>query len=229
MAFPFRLQHWHPISTAPCNRDVELRVADGTATSTLEFPCKQTNAGDWINSDFGTPIRIRPVEWRAWRYAHSLQPQPQPVKIKGRLGAPRRAPSAVRSSPQTVKPSDQSIRPIRPARPARPSRPVRRRNLAAVAYVLIGIVTTAAAAASLTQISARAFALGFMAPTPPAAGHVAAARHVAAASLPRAGDSCNDFGASFLNAACSSRPKKHVFRGAHRVATLVVGRPAAPQ
>jgi len=223
MAFHFRLQHWHPISTAPCNRDVELRVADGTAISTLEFPCKQTNAGDWINSDFGTPIRIRPVEWRAWRYAHSLQPQPQPVKIKGRLGAPRRAPSAAQSSPQAVKLSDQSIRPIRPARP------VRRRNLAAVAYVLIGILTTAAAAASLTQISARAFAVGFMAPTPPSSGHVAAARHVAAASLPRAGDSCNDFGSSFLNAACSSRPKKHVFRGAHRVATLVVGRPAAPQ
>jgi hypothetical protein len=223
MAFHFRLQHWHPISTAPCNRDVELRVAEGTAISTLEFPCKQTNAGDWINSDFGTPIRIRPVEWRAWRYAHSLQPQPQPVKIKGRLGVPRRAPSAQRSSPQAVKLSDQSIRPIRP------NRPVRRRNFAAVAYVLIGIVITAAAAASLTQVSARAFALGFMAPTPPSVGHVAAARHVAAASLPRAGDSCNDFGSSFLNAACSSRPKKHVFRGAHRVATLVVGRPAAPQ
>jgi hypothetical protein len=229
MAFHFRLQHWHPISTAPCNRDVELRVAEGTAISTLEFPCKQTNAGDWINSDFGTPIRIRPVEWRAWRYAHSLQPQPQPVKIKGRLGVPRRAPNARRSSPQAVKLSDQSIRPIRPIRPVRPSRPVRRRNFAAVAYVLIGIVTTTAAAASLTQISARAFALGFMAPTPPSAGHVAAARHVAAASLPRAGDSCNDFGSSFLNAACSSRPKKHVFRGAHRVATLVVGRPVAPQ
>jgi hypothetical protein len=220
MAFHFRLQHWHPISTAPCNRDVELRVAEGTAISTLEFPCKQTNAGDWINSDFGTPIRIRPVEWRAWRYAHSLQPQPQPVKIKGRLGVPRRAPSAQRSSPQAVKLSDQSIRPIRPIRP---SRPVRRRNFAAVAYVLIGIAVTAAAAASLTQISARAFALGFMAPTPPAA------THVAAASLPRAGNSCKDFGSSFLNAACSSRPKKHVFRGAHRVATLVVGRPAAPQ
>src|SRR5579864_4058909 len=211
MAFHFRLQHWHPISTAPCNRDVELRVADGTAISTLEFPCKQTNAGDWINSDFGTPIRIRPVEWRAWRYAHSLQPQPQPVKIKGRLGAPRRAPSAARSSPQAVKLSDQSIR---------PARPVRRRNLAAVAYVLIGIVTTAAAAASLTQISARALAIGSMAPTPPSA-------HIAAASQPRAGDSCKDFGASFLNAACSTHLKKHVFRGAHRVATLVIGRPDA--
>jgi hypothetical protein len=217
MAFHFRLQPWHPISTAPCNRDVELRVAEGTAISTLEFPCKQTNAGDWINSDFGTPIRIRPVEWRAWRYGHSLQPQPQPVKIKGRLGVPRRAPNAQRSSPQAVQLSDQSIRPIRPIRA------VRRRNLAAVAYVLIGIVVTAAAAASLTQISARAFALGFMTPTPPSASHVAVA------SLPRAGDSCKDFGSSFLNAACSTRPKKHVFRGAHRVATLVVGRPVAPQ
>jgi hypothetical protein len=217
MAFHFRLRHWHPISTAPCNRDVELRVAEGTAISTLEFPCKQNNAGDWINSDFGTPIRIRPVEWRAWRYGHALQPQPQPVKIKGRLAAPRRGRSAERSSPEAVKLLDQSIRPIRPIRP------VRRRNLAAIAYVLIGIVITASAAASLTQISARALAVGFMAPAPPSA------TQVAAASLSHAGNSCRDFGASFLNSACSTRPKKHVFRGAHRVATLVVGRPVAPQ
>jgi len=213
MAFHFRLQHWHPISTAPYNRDIELRVAEGTAISTLEFPCRQTNAGDWINSDFGTPIKIRPVEWRAWRYGQSLQPQPQPVKIKGRLAAaPRRGQrSGQRLSPQAVKPLDQPIRPIRP---------LRRRNLAAIAYVLIGIVITAAAAASLTQISARALAIGSMAPTPPSA-------HIAAASQPRAGDSCKDFGASFLNAACSTHLKKHVFRGAHRVATLVIGRPDA--
>jgi hypothetical protein len=59
-----------------------------------------------------------------------------------------------------------------------------------------------------------------MAPTRPSA-------HVAAASQPRAGDSCKDFGASFLNSACSTHLKKHVFRGAHRVATLVIGRPDA--
>lgn len=212
MAFHFRLQHWHPISTAPCNRDVELRVAEGTAISTLEFPCQQNNAGVWINSDLGTPIKIRPVEWRAWRYGQSLQPQPQPVKIKGRLAAPRRARSAQRSSPEAVKLLHQSIRPVRL---------VRRRNLAAIAYVLIGIVVTAAAAASLTQISAGALAIGFMEPTSPSA------IHVAAASQPRAGNSCKDFGSSFLNSACSTRPKKHVFRGAHRVATLVIGRPDA--
>jgi hypothetical protein len=65
--------HWRPISTAPCNRDVELRVSEGTATSTLEFPCQLTNAGDWINGDLRTPIMVQPVEWRVWQHSIRLQ------------------------------------------------------------------------------------------------------------------------------------------------------------
>ena len=65
--------HWRPISTASCNRDVELRVSEGTATSSLEFPCQLTNAGDWINGDLRTPIKIQPVEWRVWQHSIRLQ------------------------------------------------------------------------------------------------------------------------------------------------------------
>jgi hypothetical protein len=64
---------WRPMSTAPCNRDVELRVSEGTAISTLEFPCQQTNAGEWINGDLRTRIKIQPVEWRVWQHGICLR------------------------------------------------------------------------------------------------------------------------------------------------------------
>ena len=73
-ALHVHLRHWHPISTAPCNQDLELRVAEGGAILTLEFPCRQTNAGDWIDVDLGTRTAIKPVEWRVWQ--HSKSPQP---------------------------------------------------------------------------------------------------------------------------------------------------------
>jgi hypothetical protein len=66
--------HWHPISTAPYNLDLELRVVAGGVTSTLEFPCRHTNAGEWINSDLGTPIQIQPAEWRVWQRGMSAPP-----------------------------------------------------------------------------------------------------------------------------------------------------------
>jgi hypothetical protein len=73
LALHRRAHHWRPISTAPCNRDVELRVTKGTAISALEFPCQQTNAGDWINGDLRTLIRIQPVEWRIWQHSIRLR------------------------------------------------------------------------------------------------------------------------------------------------------------
>ena len=74
------LSHWHPISTAPCNRELELRIAQGGETTTLEFPCLQTNAGEWINVDLGSAIMIQPVEWRIWQRNRS--PQPHHSKIR---------------------------------------------------------------------------------------------------------------------------------------------------
>jgi hypothetical protein len=79
------LAHWHPISTAPCNQDVELLIAEAGAILTLEFPCLKTNAGDWINVDLGTRIEIQPVEWRVWQHNNSPQPHHSQLKLGDRL------------------------------------------------------------------------------------------------------------------------------------------------
>jgi hypothetical protein len=206
-ALHLHLHHWHPISTAPCNQGVELRVCEGTAISTLEFPCQQTNAGDWINCDLGTPIKIQPVEWRAWQRGNSPQPQSPQVNVKRRLALPRRDQrSAKRSPPAEVKLLDRSVR--------------RQKNLATMAYALIGVVITATVVGSLTRISAWALPIGLTGPT--------ARSSVAAASPSRTEASCKEFGSAFLNSACSTRHKKFAVRRIHRVATLVVGRPDAP-
>jgi hypothetical protein len=213
-ALHLRLHPWHPISTAPCNRGVELRVREGTAISTLEFPCQQTNAGDWINCDLGTPIKIQPVEWRAWQRGLSPQPQsPQVINVKRRLALPRRGHRTVeRSRPPEVK---------------LPDRPVRRqKNLTAMAYALIGIVVIATAIGSLTRISAWALPIGL---TQPAPTSFVALSSSAAASPSRTGDSCREFGSAFLNAACTAPRKRFANRRVHRVATFVVGRAEAQQ
>ena len=210
-ALHFRSHPWHSISTAPCNRGVELRVREGTAISTLEFPCRQTNAGDWINCDFGTPINIQPVEWRAWQHGHA--PQPQSPKPRGRLALPQRGHrSAKQSTLAAVK---------------LPDRPVRRaKSITAMACALIGIVVVAAAASSLTRISAWALPIGLTAPTPAASVSETA---IAAAEGPRTENSCQEFGSAFLNSACLTRHKKFAGRRTHRVATFVIGRSEAQQ
>lgn len=211
-AFHFRSHPWHPISTAPCNRGVELRVREGRAISTLEFPCRQTNAGDWINCDFGTPINIKPVEWRAW-HGHSPQPQSLRVNTRGRFAMPRRDQRMTkRLPPAEVKLLDRPVR--------------RRKSLTAMAYALIGIVVIAMAVGSLTRISAWALPIGLTAPTPAASVAVSS---VAAASLSPTEDSCKEFGAAFLNSACLTRHKKFAVRRNHRVATFVIGRSDAQQ
>jgi len=48
------LSLWHPISTAPNNHDLELKVLDGASPVVLPFPCRRTNAGAWINADLET-------------------------------------------------------------------------------------------------------------------------------------------------------------------------------
>jgi hypothetical protein len=174
LALHRRAHHWLPISTAPCNRDVELRVSKGTATSTLEFPCQQTNAGDWVNGDLRTPIKFQPVEWRIWQRSIRLE-----------------------------------------------------ESLATMAYMLIGIFIVAMAVDPLTRVSARALPIGLVEPTTlPSVGE--SSIDVAAASPPPTGDSCNDFGSSFLNSECSTIHKKHVSRRTHRVTTRVIGHPNAP-
>lgn len=61
------LSLWHPISTAPNNHDLELKVLDGESSIILPFPCRRTNGGDWINADLETGLDIRPTKWRPWQ------------------------------------------------------------------------------------------------------------------------------------------------------------------
>ena len=208
---PFRSPPWHPISTAPCNRGVELRVREGTAISILEFPCRQTNAGDWINCDFGTPINIRPVEWRAWQHGHVPQLQSPKLTARGRPALPQRGHrSAQQSTPAKVK---------------LPDRPLRRvKSITAVACALTGIVVVAAAASSLTRISAWALPIGLTAPAAAVSDTV-----IAATGGPRAENSCQEFGSAFLNSACAMHHKRFAVRRTHRVATFVIGRSDAQQ
>ena len=211
-ALHFRSHPWHPISTAPCNRGVELRVRDGRAISTLEFPCQQTNAGDWINCDFGTPINIQPLEWRAWQHGHSPQPQSPQVNTRGRSALTRRDHrTAKRLPPVEVKPLDRSVR--------------RPKILTTMAYALVGIVVVATAVGSLTRISAWALPIGL---TRAPASSVAVSS-IAAVSPSPTEDSCKEFGAAFLNAACATPHKRFAGRRSHRVATYVVGRSDAQQ
>jgi hypothetical protein len=67
------LSLWHPISTAPNNHDLELKVLEGTSSVILPFPCKQTNAGEWLNADLETGIDIQPIKWRPWQKAKALR------------------------------------------------------------------------------------------------------------------------------------------------------------
>ncbi len=69
------LSAWHPISTAPDNQDLELTVLDGASLVALPFPCRRTNAGQWITADLETGIYIQPKKWRPWQKAKARTPR----------------------------------------------------------------------------------------------------------------------------------------------------------
>ena len=68
-----KFSRWHPMSTAPYNRDLELRIDEGGGM-TAPFPCRHLNGGEWINVDLGTRMRMRPISWRVWQKSDSPQP-----------------------------------------------------------------------------------------------------------------------------------------------------------
>jgi hypothetical protein len=69
------LSLWQPISTAPNNHDLELKVLDGASSVVLPFPCRRTNTGEWINTDLETGIDIQPTKWRPWQKAKARKPE----------------------------------------------------------------------------------------------------------------------------------------------------------
>jgi hypothetical protein len=53
------LSLWHPISTAPNNHDLELKVLDSASSVVLPFACRRTNSGKWMNAELKAGIDIR--------------------------------------------------------------------------------------------------------------------------------------------------------------------------
>ena len=82
---------WHPVSTAPYNQDLELRVSEDGMIIKMPFPCRQTNEDEWINVDLGVPLRIQPVEWRAWQQSKSPHPHQSSIFAPEKSAARRLA------------------------------------------------------------------------------------------------------------------------------------------
>jgi hypothetical protein len=78
------LSQWRRISSAPYNRELELRITDNGETATLEFPCLRTNEEAWINVDLGTEIKVQPVEWRVWQGEQSPEPHHSKIRLAAR-------------------------------------------------------------------------------------------------------------------------------------------------
>jgi len=57
---------WHPIETAPFDRDLEISVIENADAHVLVFRCRRVSNG-WINATTGKPINVRPTHWRAWQ------------------------------------------------------------------------------------------------------------------------------------------------------------------
>jgi hypothetical protein len=57
---------WQPISTAPVNKELEVRLEDTFGRYVLLFPCKLVAGQGWINSRLEKRLTAEPVEWRHW-------------------------------------------------------------------------------------------------------------------------------------------------------------------
>jgi hypothetical protein len=56
---------WHPISSAPFDRDLEVAVIDSDGEHALAFPCRRAPDG-WVNATNKQWIDVRPTHWREW-------------------------------------------------------------------------------------------------------------------------------------------------------------------
>jgi hypothetical protein len=59
-------REWHPVSTAPFDRDLELAVVDDDGEHALVFPCRRIMGG-WINPATKQRIEVHPTHWRKWK------------------------------------------------------------------------------------------------------------------------------------------------------------------
>jgi hypothetical protein len=59
------LRDWHPISTAPFDRDLQLSVIEQGEVHALAFPCQRTENG-WRDTTTRKPVFVDPTHWREW-------------------------------------------------------------------------------------------------------------------------------------------------------------------
>ncbi len=59
------MSNWHPISTAPFDRDLHLSVIENGEIYSLAFPCRRT-ASAWVHAATGKPVLVDPTHWRDW-------------------------------------------------------------------------------------------------------------------------------------------------------------------
>ncbi len=58
---------WHFIfNKMPKDRDLLLAVLDNDAFHALEFPCRYSDDGHWVDVRTGRAIDVRPTHWREW-------------------------------------------------------------------------------------------------------------------------------------------------------------------
>jgi len=57
---------WHPIATAPFDRDLELAVLEAGKAHALVVRCRRSRHG-WANAATGKPVEVNPTHWRDWQ------------------------------------------------------------------------------------------------------------------------------------------------------------------
>jgi hypothetical protein len=55
---------WHPVSTAPFDRDLELAIIDSNGVHAIAVPCRRV-LGGWMVG-IKTRIDLCPTHWRDW-------------------------------------------------------------------------------------------------------------------------------------------------------------------
>jgi hypothetical protein len=59
------MDEWHPISTAPFDRNLQLSVIEREEVYPLVFPCRRTDSG-WVHASTREPVFVNPSHWREW-------------------------------------------------------------------------------------------------------------------------------------------------------------------
>lgn len=60
------MDEWHPITTAPYERDLQLSVIEDGEVYALVFPCRRKGV-QWAHSLTGKLVAVDPTHWREWR------------------------------------------------------------------------------------------------------------------------------------------------------------------